>query len=164
MFWIIFIILLFSPSVHADEIIDLGTYGTICDLKQDIPFFDIKLKSNQWDISPTFIKDLSYKPSLLNNSALVEKDITKEGGSGQRIFIFGAKDDISKIVGKNINANYAVCVNYDSINDIALFREETGLRIPIQLANDEILSFLQVNSYPLIITIRESGEDESNNN
>lgn len=164
MFWIILLVAVFTSTFSSAEIIDLGTYGSTCEIKQTSDYF-FKGGDITQDFLLSFPKtDFSYKPRLTLNPTLEEKIIYKPGAFNKKIFIFGALDENSKLLSKNVNADYALCVNFTSVKDIVTFRAENDLKMPIQLANEETLKYLQIDSYPALITIKGSGEDAKDSN
>ncbi len=162
MSWMTLLVLLISSTAYAAEIIDLGTFSSVCDLPDDVPESKINIKTEKHIDFNIPKGELFFKPRLLVNSTVSQKTIFKTGATNIRIFVFGAKDEYSKTAIKEFNVDYAICVNFESIKDIADFRKETGLKIPIQIATEETLKFLEIDSYPSIIVLRGSEKDESN--
>lgn len=160
-------IFIFSSSVYANSIKsikELGTFGFVCEERAEkINIIDPGVNSS---ILQTKIEkiNLNFKPKLKINSELGLKTINIPGIQNKKIFIFGVDDVNSKDAAKSIKADYGVCIRYDSINDIDTFRQETGIKFPVQLGNDGIIRFLKIDSYPTLISIEGSNENIKKDN
>jgi len=154
------LLLLMVFDLNAEEIVDLGSYGFVCEEKINIikqghsNYINTHSKLINFDKSV----DLSFIHEPVKELSSREKMVSfKTGGKGInkkiKIFVFSATDQLSIEKAKNITADYGLCIKYSSINDIGSFREKTGVVFPIQLGNKDIVEYLKISEYPAIVTI-----------
>ena len=144
----------FMSPAWAVDVRDLGSYGFTCQMQKS-PDFQ-QANSIMETISLSHI-DFSYQPRGLSNDAGKEHKFQLKGNvdslNNKTIFVFSALDENSLNKAKTITADYGVCIEYTSLDDIKRFREASGVTFPIQLGNDDIISFFKIQSYPSLITI-----------
>lgn len=157
-FLLFFCLSLSARELPAQEIIDLGAAGVTC-----------KINSVGMDLN-------SFKqanPTPVNTRVNLQFDGTKhlskwldedvhftlenypQTAAPKTIFVFSAFDSSSIEKAKEINADYGLCIQYNSLEDIKAFREQSGARFPIALGNENIIRFFKINSYPCLITIQK---------
>ena len=56
---------------------------------------------------------------------------------------------------KRLDFDYGLCIDYKSLSDIVDFKNKTGIKQPIEAANERIVSAYGINSYPALITVKE---------
>jgi len=148
-----FLTVYISP-VLAMNIIDLGSYGFTCQAQKLPDFHQIYSDADSFSLEHI---DFSYRPKGLTKGAREELQFKLKGApnslNNKTIFVFSALDDNSVLRAKTVHADYGVCIAYNSLDDIKHFREASGVTFPIQLGNDDTISFFKIQSYPALITI-----------
>jgi len=157
-FCLFFLILFASISFASEDITDLGETGFSCplDIKTNRGSFILTPKNNLY-LNPV---NLSYKSGLNKHDGLPETrhlSFKKNLGipQGTKIFIFSCYDEKSIELVKKLDFDYGLCIEYKSLNDIEDFKKKTGIRHPVQIANEKIVSAFGINSYPALITVKE---------
>jgi len=150
--------MLASISFASEDITDLGETGFSCPLaiKANGDSFLIVPKNNLY-LNPV---NLSYKSKLPEHTGPPEtrrlsfkKNLNTPIGT--RIFVFSCYDVQSLKLASKLDFDYGLCIEYKSLSDIDEFKEKTGLRQPVQIANGRIVSAYGINSYPALITVKE---------
>jgi len=153
-------------SGFTDEIVDLGVIGFTCDIRKEKIYnediFHLKREDNlrkihQEEINMGYKSGLEkYSGELKINRFQLEEDLTMPT---HRIFVFSAVDPLSEEKARKVSADYGLCIEYNSFEDIDSFRNKTNIKYPIQLANDSAVRFLKLTSYPALVIIK-NGEIE----
>lgn len=74
---------------------------------------------------------------------------------GAKIFVFSCHDEESIRIAPKVNFDYGLSIEYKSMNDIRDFKAMTGIKKPVQLANDRIVKAFGITSYPALITVHD---------
>lgn len=166
--FIIFIVFVFFhvKVSFAERIIDLGTYGFVCKIDRN-KIAAAQIKKIKKTVSyKNFVSNIEINPNYNSSLSFYKggKDIRrfklKNRGfikQKQKIFVFAVDDPLSRKMVKNINVDYGVCIKYNSLKEVEDFRTETGFNRPIQLGNDDLVSFLHLTNYPAVVTIENGG-------
>ena len=159
---LIFILFVLPLNLFAAEIQDLGIRGFTCELdlkkyeNENSSFLEANKKDSLTFQEVTPIKN-GYTPKIRKYTGeTITKRFSldsKDYFTRRKIFIFSAKDDFSIAKAKEINADYGLCVEYDSLSDIDLFRKSSGFNVQVQLGNDAAIELLHVESYPALVTV-----------
>lgn len=159
--FLIIILFCFLNPVFAEEVIDLGVTGFTCKLNKaeilkdhnknlNAPAGRVNLNFNQ-EI------DISYKARLSRHTGGLEVNHIKLEAKGAQpkkvIYVFSASDSYSAEKAGEVNPDYGLCIEFNSLDDISAWREKAKVSWPIQIANDRIVRFLRLRSYPALVTI-----------
>ena len=147
-----------SVSYPSEDIIDLGEIGFSCprDFKKSEKSLPLTLKNNVY-LNPI---NLAYKSKLPEHTGPSEtrhlsfkKNLNTPIGA--RIFVFSCYDAQSIKLASKLDFDYGLCIEYKSLADLDDFRKQAGIKQPVQIANDEIVEYFKISSYPALITVKE---------
>lgn len=162
---ILFLVLfIYINSSFAEEIIDLGEDGFVCPLNpaqlkqeysEEITHAVTLNPVSQNPIDISFHSNLKKHigPAKINK---IPKGMLSTIPSGTKIFFFSADDTQSIEIAPQISANYGLCVNYNSLEDIADFQQKAGIKYPVQPATQDYINTFKIGSYPALVTIKDN--------
>lgn len=151
---VILICLLFVSNVFAQELVDLGQIGAAC--KEGV--ITEKQKETKVNLSRYNNVDVSFFPQMIadqnnQNSYVFALKPFDRSLDNKTFFIFGADTiDMEKI--KNIKADYGICIKYGSASDVSRFIKDAGLKFPVLLGNNDIVSLFKISRYPALAIIK----------
>lgn len=154
----------FLSSALAEEIVNLGDDGFICPLNttqlkqeysEEITHAVTLNPISQKPIDLSFHSNLKKHigPAKINS---IPKKVFSTVPSGTRIFFFSAGDTQSIEIAPQISANYGLCVNYNSLEDISNFQQKAGIKYPVQPATQDYIDAFKISSYPALVTIKDN--------
>ena len=145
----------FMSPAWAVDVRDLGSYGFTCHMQKPSDFEQMKPDMDSLSLGHV---DFSFHPKGLSQSVKEKHKFVVKDNVGnlnnKTIFVFSALDKNSVNQSKTTAADYGICIEYNSLDDIKNFREASGVKYPIQLGNENIISFFKIQSYPALITIK----------
>lgn len=143
--------LLISPLANANELVELDTQGGTCPLE----FLSIRGSSI---VLPSSVSDPSFSarvPKWGDASYTKPRPEALKSFVGQKIFVFGTTDPASEAAALKVKPSFGICVQYKDLESIRAFKERTNATFAVQLANDYVISALEIKSYPVLITVKE---------
>ena len=149
-----------GATSFAEKVNDLGTSGFVCEL--DLDKFK-QTASDKLNSGVTLVSDIPSEiktPPVPHSKSCVEKTThtVKMSGKflieGTTLFIFGANDPKSIDLAKTVKAQYGVCIDYVTPEDIVRFREKTGVTYPIQTAPQELIDEWGLTCFPAVAEIK----------
>ena len=153
------ILFIWSSVLSAETIIDLGVVGFANNITKSFSA-NLRLSDNVVRSPEPYYKiksNLNLSPNRGNQDKQPQTTIfkleKKTGGHKKTILIFSALDPASAQKTQGSKIDYGVCVEYNSLDDIIIFREKTGVTYPIQLADAELVKFLKITTLPALVLI-----------
>jgi hypothetical protein len=157
----LFFLSLFTLGSFAlSDVIDLGEIGFSCPLdlsklENDYAVINKNVpgKVNLGILNPSYESNLvkhNGPPSVRRFKFKEKLKIPLEA----KIFVFSCYDQESIKLASQVNFDYGLCIEYKSLVDIENFRQKTGIKQPVQTANDQMVNSFKITSYPGLITVK----------
>jgi hypothetical protein len=165
LFTIIFMLSVFiGKGFGVEDVIDLGEYGFVCplnavQLKQEYAEeINRAIALNPINQSPI---NISYRSNLKKHVGpakinRIPKEMLPTIPAGTKILILSVNDAQSMAIAPQFSANYALAIDYASLQDIAEFQTKTGVKYPIQPATEDYIKAFKLHSYPALVTIKDN--------
>jgi len=162
--FLLFFMCFFAYSSFAEGIIDLGEDGFVCPLNvaQIKQNYSEKIKSASalGSIKHDPI-DIAYQSNLKKHIgplrfSRISKTTFPAIPTGTKILVISVNDAQSMAIAPQISANYALAIDYASLQDIAEFQAKAGVKYPIQPATEDYINAFKINSYPALVTFKEN--------